>query len=517
VTDGTVAKMGQRAAPVPADLLLLLVLAFGARLAIHYLVPNSIYPDEIFQVTDPAHRLAFGTGLMSWEWYVGIRSWLLPAVMAVLMHLGALLGDAPWLVNLPVALFMAAFSCAPVACAYGWGRQVWGRLGGVVAGGVCAVWIDLLYMSNHTLTEVVAANCLVIGLYLGYAGPGVQVSSRRLFWSGVMLGLTFVLRFHLAPALALAVLGICGIGNGWRPWRTVLAGAILPVLVAAAVDWATLGLPLQSIWLNFWLNVVVGVSKGAGISPFATLLLLPVQTWGPAGFLVVAIAAGFAARRLPLLLYVVLAIFLTHSFVAHKEYRFIYPAMPLIAALAGVGTARALALVTAQRPALARWSGPVAAAVLLAWSGLSLAIALSDSYTVAWTRARSQVLAFQTIARDPTVCGVGIYDMYWTLTGGYTAMRPNVGLYTATAASLPRERNAYNVLFAEHGAHVADPGYQLERCFSGDILSNGKPARTDCLWRRPGTCVAGAAPEPGPIWDDFEAARAYVPKERRLP
>ena len=46
--------------------------------------PNLIWPDEVFQTIEPAHRLIYGSGLMSWEWIVGIRSWLVPAMFAPL-------------------------------------------------------------------------------------------------------------------------------------------------------------------------------------------------------------------------------------------------------------------------------------------------------------------------------------------------------------------------------------------------------------------------------------------------
>ena len=37
-------------------------------------------------VREPAHRLAFGTGVITWEYIDGIRSWLLPSVIAAIMR-----------------------------------------------------------------------------------------------------------------------------------------------------------------------------------------------------------------------------------------------------------------------------------------------------------------------------------------------------------------------------------------------------------------------------------------------
>src|SRR5512143_2896486 len=59
-------------------------LALRVYLAIAF--PNIYHPDEVFQTLEPAHRLATGWGIVTWEWRVGIRSWLLPSILAGLMN-----------------------------------------------------------------------------------------------------------------------------------------------------------------------------------------------------------------------------------------------------------------------------------------------------------------------------------------------------------------------------------------------------------------------------------------------
>ena len=41
-----------------------------------------IYPDEIFQTLEPAHKLVFGRGITYWEFKVGARSWFFPGILA---------------------------------------------------------------------------------------------------------------------------------------------------------------------------------------------------------------------------------------------------------------------------------------------------------------------------------------------------------------------------------------------------------------------------------------------------
>jgi GPI mannosyltransferase 3 len=480
------------------DLAILLGVAFALRLAIYFLLPNIHYPDEIYQTLEPAHRLVFGTGILSWEWAVGIRSWLVPGLFAGLMESGRLIGDRPVSIDLPVTLFMIAASLAPVICAYFWGRRWHGGWGGIVAGGIAAIWIDLLYMAGHTLTEILAADGLTVALYLGLPGT-MPIARRRLFAAGALLGLTFVLRFHLAPALLVAAFGICGIRQGFARWRILIGGASLPLLLSGILDWATLGAPFQSVWLNIWINLGAGVSAEAGTSPWTTLLLLPAGIWGLGGFAVVAAMAAVGARRVPLLLWVALAIFLTHSLVPHKEYRFIYPAIPLLVILAGIGTAD---LVEQARHILLKPVPPAwfAAFALALWAALSAEIGNAAVFSVPWTRERAQIEAFAEMARRPDLCGVGLYRLSWTLTPGQSALPARILLHETDTAHLGQDRAGFNYILAREQTPVPDPGFSRLACFMGDRIDAERWHMRACLWRRDGGCDPGAAPPPPVNW-----------------
>ena len=65
-----------------AGLLCLIVLGVVLRLVPTVFVPSINWGDEIFQTVEPAHRLVFGYGLVPWEFQLGMRSWLLPGVIA---------------------------------------------------------------------------------------------------------------------------------------------------------------------------------------------------------------------------------------------------------------------------------------------------------------------------------------------------------------------------------------------------------------------------------------------------
>src|SRR5947208_15464666 len=78
-----------------AALLGLLAVAIGLRLYPVLVVPSINRWDEVFQVTEPAHRLVYGYGLVPWEFQLGMRSWLLPGAVAAIMQFSRLIGEGP--------------------------------------------------------------------------------------------------------------------------------------------------------------------------------------------------------------------------------------------------------------------------------------------------------------------------------------------------------------------------------------------------------------------------------------
>src|SRR5262245_28034345 len=51
-----------------------------------------VWPDEIHQSLEQAHRLAFGYGVVPWEFQLGARSWVFPGVLAAVLKVAGLAG-----------------------------------------------------------------------------------------------------------------------------------------------------------------------------------------------------------------------------------------------------------------------------------------------------------------------------------------------------------------------------------------------------------------------------------------
>src|SRR5579863_3539170 len=130
---------------VAGGLLGVVLLAFALRVVPLLFVPSMNWGDEIFQTVEPAHRLVYGYGLVAWEFQVGMRSWLLPGVVAGVIEIARVFGDGPPYYLPAIAAAFGLLACAPVVCAFLWCRREFGLAAGFVAAAAVAVAPELVY------------------------------------------------------------------------------------------------------------------------------------------------------------------------------------------------------------------------------------------------------------------------------------------------------------------------------------------------------------------------------------
>lgn len=317
----------------------ILGLALAVRIVVALSFPNIIAPDEVFQSLEQAHRLVFGQGIVPWEFQVGLRSWLIPITLAAPMALANAIFVSP-LVGLALIRILLVMASLPIVwTAAKWGDRFYGTQGIWVAGTFTALWPDLWLMAPHPLEEVFSADILVPAIYM-VETLGARGSLRRIALVSFMLGWALAIRIQIAPAVAIVGIALCG--RDIQRWRmSVLAGAV-PLLISGLLDWITWGEPFRSLWLNIYLNVFLGIAKNQfGASPISYFINMMGLDWLwtlPA----MVILCWRGGRSLPVAGYSMIAIIITHSLIAHKEYRFIFPAIALAVPLAGVGLAEVL-------------------------------------------------------------------------------------------------------------------------------------------------------------------------------
>ena len=424
------------------------LLAVALRMAEAIVFPGYEFADEIFQVLEQAHRLAFGNGIMPWEFAVGIRSYLLPEVLAGVFLASERVWPGSYL--LAARLVLSLFSLATVCCAWGILRRVAGPRAALIGAFLSAVWFEFVYFGPKAHIEVVAGHLLLLGTYLVF--PYFEgLRPPRLIFGGFLLGVAFCLRIQLTPVMAVLGLALLMV-NGWRRVLYTLLGALAGVALAGFVDYLTLPYPFASMIGYFKVNLVEDVAVKFGRAPWHFMILNFPRIWVGAFvlFLWFGIEGVRKSRPMLLLFAMAVALILGHSAVAHKEYRYVYPALPLLLIPVAAGLDRVIAR--------AYPSGAATLAVILAGiATLSLVTASGGNFRGHFYRRYGETKAFQIIRKDPNACGVATHLVIWAEAPGYTVLHRDIPIYdTYHDADFERIRDAANYVLSRRSA---EPGY----------------------------------------------------------
>jgi hypothetical protein len=469
-------------------------------------IPN---PDELFQALEQGHRLAFGYGLVPWEFDHGARSWALPTLAAIPMSLAALLGLGPDF-YLPLTwAFFALGAGAMSLCAGLWGARFYGRGGGLVVALVAASWIDNLYFGGRTYSEVVAAHLLIVAIFL--AEPGTGMAGRnRLLAAGFIATLASMLRMQLGPVALLLWL--------WR-WQGgarflhLSIGAVAALLLTGLFDLLTWDYPFKPIWQNIQFNLVLDGAATFGVEPWWWYFDDAWTRWGVMAVPFLALAL-LGARRLPILAAMVLLTLVIHIVVPHKEYRFILPAVMMASILCGFGLVEAWAWLVRIMQGKLRESAGLAAGVAmgLLWlivSGGNLGTMIHDRI---WTGNSSILNIPLEISRRSEICGVGFANTNPYLAGGYTFLHQAVPLYfdhgdPTRLEAFVKANGAYNAMMIRRSDMDYFNSLTELRLYALDHC-----AQDHCLLIRPGTCAGERPQRP-----DVGALTRATPRDIRYP
>ena len=398
------------------------VFALMLRMAVAVIFPGYEQADEIYQAWEQAHRIVFGYGIVSWEFAEGVRSYMLPGAMAGIFRAAEFVSPGSYLLATRFALSL--LSLVPVCCSWGMLRQFAGPRAALIGAFLSAVWFELVYFGPKANSEVVAAHLLLLGTYAVF--PYFEVHRPvRLIAGGFLLGLAFCLRIQLAPVIA--VLGVVMLARNGARWTLYVAGgAVLAVAFAGLVDYFTLAYPYASIIGYFKVNALEGVSDKFGRSPWYFLIFRFVRVWS--GALILFVWAGIEglrnSRPMMLLFAMAAVLVLVHSGVAHKEYRFIYPALPLLLIPIAAGIDRLVArLYPAGTAALV--------ATLAGIAALSLVVGSGDNFRPHFWRRYGETQAFDIVRKAPDACGLALHLIEWSETPGYTRLHRDLPIYYA--------------------------------------------------------------------------------------
>ena len=319
--------------------------------AVAVLELGRIHPDEVYQLLEPAYTRAFGYGVRSWEWEVGLRNWALPGLFSGMLRLCAALGiDHPRAYRAVLALPQYALHAATLAAVQVYAaRRVGGSLAlwAMLAVGLFA---PVVSFAGRTLSESFSAAFVVIACAVldgrssrpGWASAERDVDAAssdatrgagwpwRPFAAGVALGLAVVARYPSGVFVVTAI-GWLLAARELKALGWLVAGGALVAALLALLDWATWGRPFHSLFAYLDFNLLSGKAARYGRKPplfyIARLVLwAPLWAWPAAAW-----AARQKAARISLPALLAFVYLLVISVTPHKEPRFAYPALVLFA------------------------------------------------------------------------------------------------------------------------------------------------------------------------------------------
>jgi hypothetical protein len=405
-----------------------------------------------------------------------------PAFLAAIMRATAWLGDGSNGYLLGIAIVLSALSLPTILSGILWSYRVGGSLAAILTGWICVFWYELIYYDPRALSEVVAGHLLLPGLYLGKFDAEVpSKKKRRLFVAALLCGLAGALRFHLAPAILLAVIYFCR-GNWRKRLPIVAAGICTPILAFGFVDAVTWSYPFQSYFENFRYNFIENQAALVhGVQPWHWYFEHLFLHLGP----MLLFAALGAIRRAHFLGCVALAILIPHTVIQHKEFRFLFPLLPIMLTLAGIGLSDLVTTWNAHQST--RRGGTIMAAGALIFILITSA-SLARFYP-RWKNAFGNCLAFEELSHSPTLCGVAIvgdfYSFSWADYGGYTYLHRSVPIYLVPDKDqIAKFSPSFDTFVTSE--HLSERAGDFVRAKCWDQV---------CVYKRPGTCLPGSAEE----------------------
>ncbi|MEP9358873.1 hypothetical protein [Sphingomonas sp. KR3-1] len=441
--------------------------------------------DEIWQYLEPAWHLVAGPWVQTWDYRAGLRSWLIPELLAGPMALGHALAPDTTLHLLLVRLTLAALSLVIVGAAVALGLRL-SRLHGILAGFVAATWFELVYFAPRALSEPIGLALLMgaIWLLLARRKPG----PRQFAVAGLLMGLCFVARIQYAPALL--TLAIFTAKKDWRgAWLPLVAGGCGALAIDALANLAMGAVPFRWMIEAARVNILEGRAQAYGTLPLIGYFQLIAWYWVVA-ITPILLLAWIGAKRYPALLWIALVHLAAHSLIGHKEYRFVLASTALLVILAAIGSAELLRRVPRRRLALAT------AGTLALWGGTSVALA-AGHFRPNWTMEAGLADALDRAGRPPRTCGLALYRPRDTVAGSYALFRRAAPIYViASPADAARHAGAFDVVVSprEHAGELPS-AYARERC-----SNPGSTQAPGCVLRRTGSCTPDPAAQTLQSW-----------------
>lgn len=317
------------ASPPPLTYRIALVAIFVAGLIargiIAPLTPGFVHPDEHQQYVEFPFGLVHGYNVQYWEQERGIRHYLYPGIVAAAIYVMDAVGASDPLVQSAVLRTALSGGVLLGLMLFAWR---WLNTGKTAAAFCLALMAaaspDLIFMTTRTLSETAATIPLLLALWC---------FEKRPLGAGLLLGAMFAIR--LQCAFFIPAIGLVAIGYDFSarpPWRQSLTlwlcvGLVISLLIVGAIDYFTFGEWFHTARQSVQAQVVEDVASDFGVEPwyyYLRMIASNVITASP-----LLLIALLVLHRYPLFSVPAIVFLLGHSLVGHKEFRFIWPLVPI--------------------------------------------------------------------------------------------------------------------------------------------------------------------------------------------
>ncbi len=320
-----------------------LALSLILHLCAAWLGEGRIHPDADYQILEFAN---FKIGLephltLPWEFFEQIRPAIQPAIAYVVYQVFAEADPFQAAFVLRLISAVLGFVSTLLLCfhAFRWLEQQWAQLALFFVTGF--FWL-LPFLHAQFASENWAAIFLSLGIWLLLRACDADRKGAiaLALVAGVTLGFSFFFRFPVAFALMGLALWLVLVR---RPGLLIVAMSLLGFGIAVGLN-AVLDAWFYGEWVltpvnYFSANLIDGKAAQFGIDPWwyyiEKLLILFVPPFSLV--LLLAVLAGIIRRPAHVLVWVVTAFLLGHSFIGHKETRFLMPVIYPLLILAVIG------------------------------------------------------------------------------------------------------------------------------------------------------------------------------------
>lgn len=430
------------------------------------------WPDEIYQSLEPAHRAAFGYGLVAWEYVQGARHWAFAGLIALVYKLTSLLGlDSP---RQYLAVVRIAFCAVGIGTALAIRRLALATGAGKLAAACGSALFSLMgmaiYFAPRAMSETACALPAAAGLALCLR-RNARVWEIRLGAS--LLGFSVLLRLQCA-LFCLGLVAVLWIRRNRRAAIEAVAVLVCWGVLFGLVDKLTWGTWFHSASSYLRFNLLQRGAERFGTAPPAYYTAALLSSLGPLWVIMTGLALA-AIPSAPGLWLIALVFFVPHWLSPHKELRFLMPLLPVLCALAAVGLQRLLEV-------RSRWVSGIAPAAALAVALYSAATfkQLTFGRLGVYEPAPGTRSALDAGGREnrlllaaheaPDLCGLQLLTNDLDFIGGFSYLHRRVPLYGPSGP--PMGSHQFNYVIAARGAVAgrevaSDSNLVLLRLFEG--------------------------------------------------